>query len=143
MVAKYPNYTALLIEAKTAGESAIDTLEQELPAVVSIKANESKLSRLLSCTPVLEQCRVHVPNGFVGDKVVSQMVTFRGVGKKEKDELVDITTQVIRYVDSQFRAVIDMKDIRTFDKTKYNLPGDGNKRYTTPVGSKINRLRGL
>ena len=111
VVKQYPNYNALLIETKSNGHGIYDILEKKYPNVVEAVSNDSKKARVHSTVPVLQGRKVHLPEGEVGSEYLEQLVKFKGQGKHEKDDLVDILTQTIIYCDALFREFGELSDI--------------------------------
>ena len=108
---KYPDYYALLVEDKSNGAAVIDVLNKKISRVKPVNPTDSKKARVHAVIPVLENKKLHVPDDKNGAMFIQQLCTFSGEGNKEKDDLVDITTQCISYVDEMFRtygAIDDM-----------------------------------
>lgn len=141
VIQKYPNYTDLLVEAKSNGQAIIDTLKLKLPAVVEIEPCDSKRARAYAVQPVFENGKVYIMDNREGDTAIQQICGFKGLGKREKDDIVDILTQTINYYDEQFKASLQSEDI-TVVRNESNLldftPNSGNSQEMMATFNKIN-----
>lgn len=111
-IREYPNYTEILIEAKSNGQPIITMLENRIPRVITVEATDSKKARAYAVQPIVNSGRVYIPATKEGDEFISQLISFRGEGSREKDDLVDILTQMLTYCDSNFRPQFSIDDIR-------------------------------
>lgn len=124
-IKKYPNYTEILVEAKALGQSVIDTLKSQMSRVITIDVTESKKARAFSVQPIVMSGNLYLPETKEGQEVLHQMCAFTGEGSKEKDDLVDMVTQTLRYYDANFLGVLRSSDIGITplnkQKTDYTL----------------------
>jgi predicted phage terminase large subunit-like protein len=105
------DYTAILIETKANGQAVYETLEKKYSRIIQIDATESKKARLLAVSPIIQSGKLCLPDNRMGQEVLAQLLHFTGEGKHEKDDLVDITTQMIRWHDEQFKYKFTSSDI--------------------------------
>lgn len=135
---KFPKYHAILIETKANGKAVYEVISKKYSKVIEICPTESKKARLLAVSPIIESGRLFMPDNSDGDEVVEQIVNFKGIGKKEKDDLVDITTQCLRYCDDLFNiGGFDPSNVKFFENpnTKF-IKNTVTKRYNKSRSSK-------
>jgi len=113
LIVKYPNYSALIIELKANGRAILEDIRRNFPRVIPYEPTESKKARVSLITPVLEGKGLYLPKSNIGDEMFGQLINFKGVGKHEKDDLVDILTQCLIYCDKYFRNGLALGSIKT------------------------------
>lgn len=132
IIHKYPKYFSILIETKANGKAVFEVMSKKYSKVIDICPTESKKARLMAVSPIIESGRLFLPDNKDGDEVEEQIVNFKGIGKHEKDDLVDITTQCLRYYDDLFNInSFDPSQIKFFDSpNKKTIAKTVNKGYT-------------
>jgi len=143
LIKTYIDYSAILIELKANGQAVYETLEKKYSRIIAIDATESKKARLLSISPVIQSGKLMLPDNRMGLDMLSQLVSFTGEGKHEKDDLVDISVQLIRWYDEQFKFKVSVSDVSSLDLSNRNDSGtEFNFHSKTNSGeSLINRLK--
>jgi len=118
-VQKHIDYTAILIEMKTNGQAIYETLNKKYSRIIPVDANESKKARVAAVSPVIQSGKLYLPDTPMGAMVLGQLVEFTGE-KGGKDDLVDITSQVIRWYDEQFKFKYTADDILSIASNNSN-----------------------
>ena len=113
LIEKYINYSALIIELKANGQAVLDDIRRSFPRVIPYTPTESKRARVALISPILQGKGLYLPKNNIGDEMYAQLIAFRGEGKKEKDDLVDILTQCLIYCDKYFRDGLALSSIKT------------------------------
>ena len=93
---KWPAATAILIEDKANGPAVIDTLKQNVPGIIPIEPDGSKLARAHAVTSYWEALNVWIPHEAVAPWVkqfVSEVTQFPTAAH---DDQVDAMTQALR-----------------------------------------------
>lgn len=94
--ARWPEATAVLIEDKANGPAIIDSIKNQIPGVIPIEPDGSKIARAFAVTPLWQAGNVSVPaiapwrNDF--DK---ELISFPNAAH---DDQVDAMTQALRYL---------------------------------------------
>lgn len=124
LIHKYPDYHSVLIELKANGQAYFETLEAKYSGIVGINATESKRARVESISNIIEEGRLILPDTSKGLQTKEQLVSFTGMGKHEKDDLVDIVAMLIRWHDPQFGAAPDyaLSDVKVASLPTQNAP---------------------
>lgn len=105
MSAKYPQATAKLIEDKANGPAVIASLRSEIPGIIPINPNDSKIGRLYGISPLFEAGNVFVPESarWVGD-FVEELTRFPSAAN---DDQVDACTQALLYLRRQSSGIME------------------------------------
>lgn len=115
IIEKHPYYTECLVEPKANGQALIESLQEIGVRVIAAESpTESKLSRASAISPIIQSGKLYIPKHNLGDEYLSQMISFTGQGKHEKDDLVDATVQVMLFYDKYFKNNFSIKDVRIF-----------------------------
>jgi predicted phage terminase large subunit-like protein len=146
LILRYNNYTAILVETKSNGHAIVDVMKKQYPNVMEIDATDSKKARVHSIVPVLQSHRVYLPDTEQGLEYIDQLVNFRGEGKREKDDLVDILTQTISYCDPLFREFGEIDDLISVPNPNYTRKTEmwrqlSEKRNTGSYDRPYNKFR--
>tara|TARA_R110000851_G_C13095562_1_gene567403 strand:- start:3045 stop:4934 length:1890 start_codon:yes stop_codon:yes gene_type:complete len=128
MISKYPSYSTILVEEKANGIAIIETLRQKFNRVIAFDPKgDSKLARFKAVTPIIEGKSIYIPDNSWGSGFIDQLVEFTGVGTKEKDDLVDVTSQFLLYFDEQFKAKLRAEDIKIKNTSRLVSLGGGKQ----------------
>lgn len=93
MVAKYPDRHSILIEDKANGPAIIAMLRHEIPGIIPIEPEGSKIARANAVTGIVESGNVYLPRyaDFTAEFIEEHASFPRGVN----DDLVDSCTQFL------------------------------------------------
>lgn len=98
MSARHPQAAAVLIEDKANGPAVIDALKDEIPGLVPVQPDGSKIARAHAVTALWAGGNVHIPADghapWVRD-FVEELIAFPAGGH---DDQVDAMTQALRYL---------------------------------------------
>lgn len=121
MIAKYPYYSDIVIEVKANGKAIYEDFRDNYSRVMTYEPNESKKSRLMAISPIIEAGGVYLPMNNHGDEMLGQLIDFRGDSKREKDDLVDILVQCLHHCERYFREGFSLNSIKLLNKpSTYN-----------------------
>lgn len=106
MARKWPKALGKLIEDKANGPAVIQMLKPKIPGIIAIKATVSKEERVNAVLPLWESGNVFIPDEIEirpgiwkkcewADMVIEQCAAFKPGKKVQKDDLVDMCTQVL------------------------------------------------
>ncbi|MGE4191801.1 MAG: phage terminase large subunit [Pseudodesulfovibrio sp.] len=100
VAARFPQSMAVLIEDKANGPAVMDTLKDDIPGLVPIEPDGSKVARAHAVTALWSGGNVFIPEDdefpWVPD-FVSELISFPASGY---DDQVDSMTQALRYLKS-------------------------------------------
>lgn len=91
----FPNYFEILVEDKANGSAVIDTLKRKFTRVIAINPKDSKVSRLNSCSPVIEGGALFLPTEKLDPSIndfIYELTTFPNAAN---DDEVDALTQFL------------------------------------------------
>ena len=97
---KWPQVSAVLIEAKANGQAVISTLSQRVPGIIPITPTDSKITRTKAISPFVAARTVHIPdpalpaNAWVAGYVEECAAFPTGT----HDDQVDTTTQALSWL---------------------------------------------
>lgn len=94
LVADWPGAT-ILVERKANGSAIINVLKAELGRIVSFTPRDSKMARLVSCTPVIEAGQVWIPDARWWPWIVDTLDEWCGFPRAQYDDRVDTLTMVL------------------------------------------------
>ncbi len=98
MVAQYPKALGVLIEDKANGPAVMDDLQEEVPGLIPIQPDGSKVARAYAVTPLWAGKNVFIPEDSYAPWVkdfVEEVITFPAGAN---DDQVDAMTQALRYL---------------------------------------------
>ena len=75
LAAKYPDYTAIYIEDAANGAAAIDTITKAMKAIIPVRADRSKNSRLMAVAPQFEAGNIFIRKNLC-DVLLSRLCCF-------------------------------------------------------------------
>jgi len=105
LCAQFPGATAVLIEDKANGPAVLDALREDVPGLMPIEPDGSKVSRAHAVTALWAAGNVYIPAedecAWVRD-FVDELVSFPASGH---DDQVDTMTQALRYLKSHGLSV--------------------------------------
>jgi len=106
MCAKYPETTAVLIEDKANGPAVMDALRDDVPGLLPILPDGSKVARAYAVTPLWAGGNVWIPGDdtFWTRDFVEELISFPAGAH---DDQVDSMTQALRYLRSHGLSVWD------------------------------------
>lgn len=124
MTGKWPKGIAKLIEDKANGPAVIEMLRRKIAGIIPVQATVSKEERVNSVLPLWEGGNIFIPNEIEvsagiwrtcewADEIIEQSAAFKAGKKVQKDDLVDMCTQLMR------------KWMYSFDYVGRELPEDG------------------
>jgi predicted phage terminase large subunit-like protein len=93
---KFPQIREILIEDKANGPAVIDVLKAQVPGIIPIEPDGSKLARAHATTSYWEALNVFLPHESIAPWIrayVAELTTFPAAAH---DDQVDSTTQAIR-----------------------------------------------
>lgn len=98
--AKWPQTSAVLIEAKANGAAVISTLASRIPGIVPITPTESKRVRAEAVSPFVAAKNVYIPDPESGETawaagLLEELATFP---QGEHDDQVDAASQALRWI---------------------------------------------
>jgi predicted phage terminase large subunit-like protein len=109
LIQEYPNYWAVIIEAKANGQALIDLFQQQFSRIIAFDPeSKSKRQRAEMALPLFYQGKVFVPSMALCYNIhvyLEQMLSFTGQLTNEKDDLVDSTIQFMIYIDRMLRII--------------------------------------
>lgn len=106
MCAQYPQGIATLIEDKANGPAVMDALKEEIPGLIAVEPDGSKVARAYAVTPLFAGKNVFIPDDETAHPWVpdylAEMISFPA---GPNDDQVDATSQALRYLKSHGLAV--------------------------------------
>lgn len=104
MLAQWPQVTAVLIEDKANGPAVLDALRGEVPGLIPVLPDGSKVARAYAVTPLWAGGNVWIPedDAVWTRDFVEELVAFPAGAH---DDQVDAMTQALRYLRSHGLAV--------------------------------------
>ena len=107
MSLQYPQGTAVLIEDKANGPAVIDALRGELPGLLPVEPDGSKISRANAVSALVEAGNVYIPEDEIAHpwvpEYIAEMISFPA--GPHDDQQVDATTQALRHLKSHGLSV--------------------------------------
>lgn len=94
LAGEWPGAT-IYIERKANGSAIINVLKGELGRVVSFRPVDSKMARLVACTPVIEAGQVWIPDSRWWTWVVDTLDEWCGFPRAQHDDRVDTLSMVL------------------------------------------------
>lgn len=106
MCAKYPDTTAVLIEDKANGPAVLDALRDDVPGLLPVLPDGSKVARAYAVTPLWAGGNVWIPgdDAYWTRDFVEELIAFPAGAH---DDQVDSMTQALRYLRSHGLSVWD------------------------------------
>lgn len=98
--AKWPKATLKLIEDKANGPAVIDSLKRQLPGIVPVTPQGSKMSRVYSVSPQIEAGNVHLPDPTIAPWVSDYVEEWVAFPNGKHDDQVDASTQALQRLGS-------------------------------------------
>lgn len=106
MCAQFPQGMATLIEDKANGPAVMDALREEIPGLIPVEPDGSKVARAYAVTPLFAAGNVYVPEDEIAypwvPDYIAEMISFPA---GPHDDQVDATSQALRYLKSHGLAV--------------------------------------
>lgn len=96
MSANWPLALAKLIENKANGPAVVQLLHGEIPGLIEVDPDGSKVSRANAVIPMIEAGNVYLPHPHVAPWVHDYLKEFRFFPVGANDDQVDQTTQALR-----------------------------------------------
>lgn len=100
LINKYSHYSAILIEGRASGDGLADILQTKFARIIVVEPVKSKVERFQWCLPEFHAGNVLIPDSYTCPKIwdyKKQLLNFTGE-KKNKDDLVDSTSQFLNYL---------------------------------------------
>ena len=98
---QYPMGTAVLIEDKANGPAVMDALKDEVPGLMPVLPDGSKVARAYAVTPLFAGGNVFIPQDEIAHPwvpdFIAELISFPA---GPHDDQVDATTQALRYLKS-------------------------------------------
>ncbi len=98
MHGRFPGCIGVLVEDKANGPAVMDALKDELPGIIPVRPDGSKISRAYAVTPLWSAGNVFIPDDreavWAAD-FVEELITFPAGGH---DDQVDAMTQALRHL---------------------------------------------
>ena len=97
---KWPQVSAVLIEAKANGQAVISTLSQRVPGIIPITPTDSKITRTKAISPFVAALTVHIPDPAlpVNAWVAGYVEECAAFPTGTHDDQVDTTTQALSWL---------------------------------------------
>ena len=97
---KWPQVSAVLIEAKANGQAVISTLSQRVPGIIPITPTDSKITRTKAISPFVAARTVHIPDPAlpVNAWVAGYVEECAAFPTGTHDDQVDTTTQALSWL---------------------------------------------
>lgn len=97
---KWPQVSAVLIEAKANGQAVISTLSQRVPGIIPITPTDSKITRTKAISPFVAARTVHIPDPAlpVNTWVAGYVEECAAFPTGTHDDQVDTTTQALSWL---------------------------------------------
>ena len=97
---KWPQVSAVLIEAKANGQAVISTLSQRVPGIIPITSTDSKITRTKAISPFVAARTVHIPDPAlpVNAWVAGYVEECAAFPTGTHDDQVDTTTQALSWL---------------------------------------------
>ena len=97
---KWPQVSAVLIEAKANGQAVISTLSQRVPGIIPITPTDSKITRTKAISPFVAAQTVHIPDPAlpVNAWVAGYVEECAAFPTGTHDDQVDTTTQALSWL---------------------------------------------
>jgi phage terminase large subunit-like protein len=109
LIEKYPDYWAVLIEAKANGQALIDIFQRKFSRIIGFDPEgKSKRQRAEMALPLFYEGKIFVPHFSLCPSIhvyLEQMLAFTGELKNERDDLVDSTVQCLIWFDRVLRII--------------------------------------
>jgi len=99
MCAQFPQGMATLIEDKANGPAVMDALREEIPGLIPVEPDGSKVARAYAVTPLFAAGNVFIPEDEIAHPwvpdYIAEMISFPA---GPHDDQVDCTSQALRYL---------------------------------------------
>ena len=97
---KWPQVSAVLIEAKANGQAVISTLSQRVPGIIPITPTDSKITRTKAISPFVAARTAHIPDPAlpVNAWVAGYVEECAAFPTGTHDDQVDTTTQALSWL---------------------------------------------
>lgn len=92
---RWPSISKTLVEDKAAGPSVMRLLRNEIPGLIAVEPNGSKIQRALAVTPFVNAGNVWVPDDALGPWVNDWLTEICGFPNWACDDRVDTMSQVL------------------------------------------------
>lgn len=95
LTAKWPKATAILVEDKANGPAVISTLKHEIPGIIAIEPQGSKVARVSAISPQVEAGNVYLPDPSIAPWVHDFIEECTAFPNGAYDDRVDAMSQAL------------------------------------------------
>jgi predicted phage terminase large subunit-like protein len=97
LIARYPEASAVLIEDKANGPAVIEVLRAEVPGIIAIEPDGSKIARAYATQPVFASSSVRLPDPSLAPWVLDWALEHTRFPRGVANDRIDAQTQAIRW----------------------------------------------
>lgn len=95
--ARYPEATAVLVEDKANGPAVIAMLRKEIPGIIAVEPQGSKVARAYATQPVFAGGNVWLPDPSIAPWILDWVIEHKRFPRGIANDRVDAQTQAIRW----------------------------------------------